>query len=86
MPLARLASWLEDLNLAMSEDEYSGLKKLLVACESLMNALQEHIGVVKQCSEGLSLRGKSRYIWNEESIREFRGLLQCQVQALSFHL
>ncbi len=86
---SRLASWLRQSSQSLSETEYIGLGKSMSACANLISALEDYVadlGVEAGHSDNVSQGSKTRYVRHETSIKEFRDLLQCQVQALSFFL
>ena len=82
----RLSAWMEKPSSALSEDERSALETSLIVCENLVLNLHRHITGVKEDSERFSFRAKSRFPWNESTLREYTELLHCQVKALGFHL
>jgi hypothetical protein len=85
---SRLASWLRQSSQSLSETEYIGLEKSISACANLISALEGYVaeGVEAGDPDNVSQGSKTRYVRHETSIKEFRDLLQCQVQALSFFL
>ncbi len=83
---ARLSNWIESSSAALSEEEEHGLNRSLIACDNLIFNLHQHLSGLKSESEKFTFRTKTRYLWNEGTIKDFRELLQSQVQALSFYL
>ncbi len=80
-----LTTWLETTSTA-SQEERCILRDSLEACASVI--IQLDILLARICSRGDKplLPGRVRFVWDEKTIKEHRGALQSQIQALSFLL
>lgn len=80
-----LTTWLETTS-AASQEERCILRDSLEACASVI--IQLDILIARICARGDKplLPGRVRFVWDEKAIKEHRGALQSQIQALSFLL
>lgn len=79
-----LSSWLEDDAVDSEEVEEirTEIAEVLNACCDILSDLQDHVSKALSGAESLGVKGKIRYMWNEDVIRESSELLHQQESAL----
>jgi len=79
-----LSSWLEDDAVDSEEVEEirTEIAEVLNACCDILSDLQDHVSRALSGAESLGVKGKIRYMWNEDVIRESSELLHQQESAL----
>lgn len=80
-----ITTWLETTSTPFQEERRI-LRDSLEACASVI--VQLDILVARVCSRGDThlLLGCAHFVWDEKAIKEYRGALQSQIQALAFFL
>jgi hypothetical protein len=79
-----LSSWLEDETIGSDEVEEVRYELLAVlsACGDLLSDLQDHLAKALAGAEAVNFRGASRYIWDEDLIKETANTLHHQETAV----
>jgi hypothetical protein len=80
----RLSVWIQDSSDTLSKDEQLDLHHSLAACETLIELLHGYVSKVSKAK--FSFVSRTKYLWDESTIRECQSVLGSQVQALGFHL
>jgi hypothetical protein len=81
----RLKAWLETRQSRISEEDQRNIKESITTCDQIMGHIHDHI-ITYDKSASPGVKSNVQWLWNERTIREFRDLLNCQIQALSFHI
>lgn len=80
----RLSVWIQDSSDSITESDQIDLNNSLGAYETLIELIESH--TLQAAKSKFSFIGRSRYLFDEATLRDYQTVLQNQIQALGFHL
>jgi hypothetical protein len=82
----RVSIWLERPSTQCPTEMQIELKQSLEACDTLVLLIMEYLSQSQSRQAKMGLWSKTKHIWDENTIKEYEGMLRGQVQALSLLL